>query len=104
MTRKKKKQMMEGIFGVDNPGALCLRNGYWLQPKRVRRRLAAARFGQGQYDSMPEYPVRWYHCKVKSTLLDRCEWWPGLFSLSLWFRRDGLRVSSGDTDGVWSDW
>lgn len=39
----------------------------WLQPKRVRRRLAAARFGQGQYDSMPEYPVRWYHCKVKST-------------------------------------
>lgn len=49
-------------------------NGYRLQPKRVRRLLATARFGQGQYDSMPEYPVRWYHCKVKSTVLDRCEW------------------------------
>lgn len=61
-----------------NRGALCLRNGYWPQPKRVRRLLATARFGKGQYDSMPEYPVRWYHSKVKSTLLDRCEWWPGL--------------------------
>lgn len=72
---REKKNRRWGEFSAWSIEALCAcGNGYWLQPKRVRRLLATARFGQGQYDSMPEYPVRWYHCKVKSTLLDRCEW------------------------------
>lgn len=52
---REKKNRRWDEFSAWSIEALCAcGNGYWLQPKRVRRLLATARFGQGQYDSMPE--------------------------------------------------
>jgi hypothetical protein len=70
---------MEGIFGVDNPGALCLRDstGSSLSGSVGRWRLLDLDKVNNTI-RCPSTPFGGTTAKSNRQMLDRCEWWPGL--------------------------